>query len=121
MMKRMFPLVLAAAIALTLPLAAQAAKPMGHRGKGGGIPPTSGMADSTHVRKAPAAPRVDLNAAPKEDLTKLPGIDDATADKIIAGRPFKSRHDLVTSKILSEAQYGKIKNLVTVMKAPPQK
>src|SRR5438552_228276 len=37
-----------------------------------------------HKTKAMAVPKVDLNMAAKEDLVKLPGITDETADKIIA-------------------------------------
>src|SRR5262245_16557202 len=40
--------------------------------------------------------KVNLNTATKEDLMKLPGIDDATADKIIAARPFTSSQELVS-------------------------
>src|SRR5438874_278940 len=41
-----------------------------------------------HKAKAMATPKVDLNMGAKEDLMKLPGITDETADKIIAARPF---------------------------------
>jgi len=64
-------------------------------------------------------PKTDLNTASKEDLMKLPGIDDATADKIVAARPFKSRSELESKSIVTKEQYGKLSALVTV--APPQK
>ena len=65
---------------------------------------------------AAAKMHVDLNAATKEDLMKLPGIDDATADKIIAARPFKTRGELASKSILTKEQYSKIRGWVMVKK-----
>ena len=42
----------------------------------------------------------------------LPGIGDKISDKIIAGRPFKGKDDLVTKKILTQAAYDKIKDRI---------
>ena len=50
---------------------------------------------------------------------KLPGVDDATADKIIAARPFKSRSELESKNILTKEQYTKVSSMVQV--APPAK
>jgi competence protein ComEA len=55
---------------------------------------------------------VDINSAGKAELTKLPGIDDATADKIIAGRPYNTKARLVTNKIITMGTYGNIKQLI---------
>ena len=64
-------------------------------------------------------PKADLNTASKEDLMKLPGVDEALADKIVAARPFKSRTELESKNIVTKEQYGKLSPLVMV--APPQK
>lgn len=64
---------------------------------------------STHKsKKAMHATKLDINSATKEQLAALPGINDATADKIIAERPFKAKSDLVHKKILTKAQYSKV-------------
>jgi competence protein ComEA len=52
--------------------------------------------------------KVDLNTATREQLIKLPGIGEATADKIIAARPFKSKNELVSKKLMSQAEYNKV-------------
>jgi competence protein ComEA len=59
-----------------------------------------------------SAAKVDINTATKAELAKLPVIGDVTAEKIIAGRPYKSKNELVTKKILTETQYNKISSLI---------
>ncbi len=56
---------------------------------------------------------VDLNSASKEDLAKLPGVSEDLADKIIAARPFKSRGELLSKKVLTKAEYHKIRGWVS--------
>lgn len=68
--------------------------------------------------KAPKAPKMvfDVNTAAKEDLTKVPGITDELADKIIAGRPYKSRGELMSKSILTKAEYAKVRSHLMVKK-----
>lgn len=58
----------------------------------------------------------DLNSATKEDLTKVPGISDELAEKIIAGRPYKSRGELMSKSILTKAEYAKVRSHLMVKK-----
>lgn len=62
---------------------------------------------------------VDINSATKEKLKKLPGVGDAEADKIVAGRPYGSKAWLVTHQIIPGAVYDNIKLLV-IAKQPKQ-
>ena len=67
------------------------------------------------AKKAKAAARVkpvDINSAGRAELKKLPGINDAIADKIIAGRPYLSKADLVSEKIVSQGTYDAISSRV---------
>ena len=74
--------------------------------------PATTHAVAKTATKAHMAAMVDINAASKEDLEKLPGIGDAIADKIVAGRPWKSKADLVAKGIVNRATYAKIRTKV---------
>lgn len=70
-----------------------------------------------HSKEAPKADLVDINGASAEELKKLPGITDAEAKKIIAGRPYGSKAHLVTRNIIANDIYEGLKKLV-VAKQP---
>ena len=61
---------------------------------------------------------VDINSASKAELMKLPGIDDAEADKIIAGRPYLSKAHLVTHNIIPRGIYEQIKGQIIAIQKP---
>lgn len=63
---------------------------------------------------AKRAKPVDINSAKKEELKKLPGIGDAEADKIIAGRPYGSKTWLVSDNIIPEELFHRISGLIEV-------
>jgi DNA uptake protein ComE-like DNA-binding protein len=57
--------------------------------------------------------KVDLNSASQEQLTSLPGMTAAAADRIVAGRPYDDPRDLVRRHIVAKAEYDKIADRVT--------
>jgi len=120
-------------------IAALAAMPVAGLAKGGGAGHSGGFGRSNNSgtknngtnnnknnkntqsqSKPAAAPKVDINNAPADQLATLPGITSDLADKIVAGRPYKSASDLKSKKILTDEQYTAIKNQVTVGKPAAQ-
>jgi DNA uptake protein ComE-like DNA-binding protein len=73
-------------------------------------------ASATH-KAAATSKELDLNTASKQELMKLPGVGDVIADKIIAGRPYKSKYELVQKHLVGSATYAKIKGMVIAKQA----
>jgi competence protein ComEA len=76
-------------------------------------PATPQHASAPKPARTPAAELVDINSASVEQLMALPGIGDVYAKKIVDGRPYKSKFELVTRKIIPRTTYSKMRELVT--------
>ncbi len=119
-MKRFTVLTLAAALSLVLavPTLSHAATTHKTHSTSAVNAGATGSSESgaKHASKSKMT-KIDLNSATKEQLMSLPGIDDATADKIIAGRPFRAKNELVQKSILTKAEYSKISHKVIAKQA----
>lgn len=86
-------------------------------------PAPAGQASAASKKAPPAKPAklVDINSASRAQLKTLPGIGDAEAARIIAGRPYLSKADLASKNVIPTGTYLSLKNqVIAIQKTPPK-
>jgi competence protein ComEA len=74
--------------------------------------PKSPEAVSHSTAAAPKADPLDINSATAMQLKALPGVSESDAAKIIQGRPYTDKNQLVSRKVVPESTYDKIKDQI---------
>jgi competence protein ComEA len=81
---------------------------------------------AAHAQTKPTPPAaanagnlLDINTATPAQLKALPGIGDAYADRIVKGRPYTAKNQLVARGVLPQATYDKIQGMIVAHR--PQK
>ena len=73
----------------------------------------SGAAAKSAAKSQPApGPVIDINSASEQELKTLPGIGDAYSAKIVQNRPYRAKNQLVQKKVVPQATYDKIKDMI---------
>ena len=79
-------------------------------------PATTAKPATAPVAPKPAATSnrvyVDINHATVKELKNIPGIGDAYANKIVAGRPYANKSQLVSKKVIPQSLYETIQGMI---------
>jgi len=80
---------------------------------------TLAVATTFGFATTPASEPLDLNTATAAQLRALPGMGDAYVRRILEGRPYTAKNQLVTRGVLPQAAYDKIAALIIAKRPKP--
>lgn len=86
-------------------------------GTGWAVAQTPSAAQAKAVAAANSGDKLDVNSATADQLKGLPGVGDAYAARIIKGRPYANKTQLVGRGVLPQATYDKLKDMVVASRA----
>ena len=114
-MRNLFTLLFAAMLSLSLAVTGIAADKKAPAAK----PAEAAKSAPVEKKAEPAAKQelLDINSASEADLKALTGIGDTYSKKIIAGRPYTKKDQLLSKKIVPKATYDKIKDKIIASQA----
>jgi DNA uptake protein ComE-like DNA-binding protein len=73
----------------------------------------AGVKEGLNNKPSPGTPgTLDINSASATQLSGLPGISGARAQRIVDNRPYATSHDLVAKGVVSEAEFTRISGSV---------
>jgi DNA uptake protein ComE-like DNA-binding protein len=82
--------------------------------------PLSMTAQKTATAKPAAAAattdKIDINTATPDQLKAIPGIGDAYSKRIVDGRPYTAKNQLISRGILPQGVYDKVKDQIVATK-----
>jgi len=81
----------------------------------------AGGTKSALTGKKSSSAKLDINTASKEQLQELPGVGDAYSQKIIDGRPYNAKNDLVRKNIIPQSTYDGIKDQIIAHRTTAKK
>jgi DNA uptake protein ComE-like DNA-binding protein len=102
------------AIAMTPATVAQNKEP-------GSVPEANAQTSTEKAAAKSATEKLDINTASADQLKELPGIGEAYAKKIVEGRPYRTKLDLVHKKIIPQATYDKVRDMIIAKQPKAEK